>query len=102
MNAEKCTDFETLQSIIESMDCMASGGFSDIATIAKLALAAMEAPDAHVNIETYAKAFSVIWGKAEECYEACGSTAEQVGCGYTDTMSEHRSNARRQGGAITS
>lgn len=95
MSAEKCTDIGELQSAIEDMDCMATDAFGQISAIARLMLDAMENPTTGICMETFAKAITVICSKADEANDCVGNTAEQVGCGYVDAMSERRDEARR-------
>lgn len=82
-----------LRNAIHDMDCLSQGGFSSIAAIAKLALAALENPRTCNDLESIADALESILGTArdtENCINAC---AEGMGCHYVDEAQRRRWDA---------
>ena len=89
---------EDLRTAIEEMDGLAQGGFTEIAAMAKLALLAMEQPNAYTNggMDHVATMLSAIWGKALDIENCINSTAENVGCNCVDQAQRRRWNAQRR------
>jgi hypothetical protein len=50
-----------LRETIKLMDCLAQSGFSEISSIAKLALSYLETPDGYRHIDNIANALVAIW-----------------------------------------
>lgn len=88
-------DIKKLRSTVESMDCLAQDGFSEISNIAKLALAQLETPDGYRHPEMIARTLRSIWSKADDIENCINSEAEQVGCNYVDDAENRRLEARR-------
>lgn len=78
------------------MDCLSQGGFSEIASVAKLALSSLETPDGYRNLGNIVNALKAIRGKADDIQSCINSEAEQVGCNYTDDGQRRRRDALRQ------
>ena len=93
--SNKSTDLNKLQSVIEDMDALAQGGFSEISALAKLALAALQTPQGYRDIESIVQALQAIRGKAEDINNCINYTAETVGCNYKDERLYSRYGAQR-------
>lgn len=85
-----------LREAITEMDSMAQGAFSEIATVARLALASLETPRGCDDIESIAHVLSFIWGKALDAENCINSTAEGVACNYKDQSMLRRFDAKRK------
>jgi hypothetical protein len=85
-----------LREAITEMDSMAQDAFSEIATIAKLALASLETPEGYSNIEGIARVLNFICGKALDAENYINCTAEGVGCNYKDQAMLRRWDAKRK------
>lgn len=81
-----------LRDAIESMDSLSEIGFSEIASIAKMALAYLETPNVGFRIEDIANALSAIQWKAEDIKNCINCQAEEVGCNYVDEAKLRRLN----------
>lgn len=81
-----------LRDAIELMDSLSESGFSEIASIAKMALAYLEAPNVGLRIEDIANALSAIRGKAEDIKNCINYQAEEVGCNYVNEAQLRRLN----------
>ena len=81
-----------LRDAIESMDSLSESGFSEIASIAKMALAYLETPNVALHVEDIANALSAIQGKAEDIKNCINYQAEEVGCNYVDEAKIRRLN----------
>ena len=81
-----------LRDAIESMDSLSESGFSEIASIAKMALAYLETPNVALHVEDIANALSAIQGKAEDIKNCINYQAEEVGCNYVDKAKIRRLN----------
>lgn len=81
-----------LRDAIESMDSLSEIGFSEIASIAKMALAYLETPNVALHVEDIANALSAIQGKAEDIKSCINYQAEEVGCNYVDKAKIRRLN----------
>ncbi|MFT3818278.1 MAG: hypothetical protein QM750_11700 [Rubrivivax sp.] len=79
-----------LRATVEFMDGLSQDGFSQIATIAKLVLKSMEAPEGNTDLGAIAVALQAIWSMAEHMESCVSSTAEQVGCGHEDEAKSRR------------
>lgn len=75
---------EKLREAISEMDCASQGAFSEIATIAKLALASLETPNAYIDPECIAVVLAALWGKALDAENHINGLASEVGCSYKD------------------
>lgn len=89
-------EVQKLRNAVEFMDCLSQSGFSEIASIAQLALSSLETPDGYRHLDNIANALKAIWGKAEDIQNYISSEAEQVGCNYTDDDQRRRWDALRQ------
>lgn len=84
-----------LKSVINLIDGLAQSGFSEICSIATLALSYLETPRGHNNYEDIARALMAICDKAEDMEAQINSEAESVGCSYIDEGFNRRMNAKR-------
>jgi len=85
-----------LRRTVTAMDSVAQGAFSEIAAIAKLALASLETPAAYADPESMGIVLTLILDKAMGAEDHINSLAEKVGCNYIDQAERRRSDARRQ------
>ena len=79
-----------LRSAISDMDCMSQSGFSSIAAITKLALAALENPMTCNDIDSIAAALESIRSTAMDVENCIDATAEGVGCHYVVAAQRRR------------
>ena len=86
--------YEKLKATIETMDALSQEGFSEISTLASVALKLMETPDAYLWPETIAQLLTTIGNKASIIEDHINSEAESVGCDYKDQSIERRYEAR--------
>lgn len=93
--SNKSTDLHKLHGVIEDMDALAQGGFSEIRAIAKLALAALQTPEGYLYIENIVQALLAIQGKAEDINNCINCAAEDVGCNFKDERLYARYDAQR-------
>lgn len=84
---------DELKSVIYDMDYLSQCGFDEISSVAKLALIALESPNAYQNPEHIAKAFIVILGRAGDFMNAINCEAENVGSNYRDKRERARADA---------
>ncbi len=89
------TELETLQSTITTMDCHSQNGFSEIATLASIALNLMETEQAYLSPETIAQLLTTIRDKAVETENIINVEAEEVGCNYVNEEAARRYEAKR-------
>lgn len=89
-------EVEKLRAAVNFMDCLSQGAFSEISSIAKLALAYMETPDGYRHPDNIAQALRAIWGNADDIQNCINSEAARVGCNYTDDAERRRWEAYRQ------
>lgn len=90
---------EQLCSVIKDMDGLAQSAFSEIASLARLALLAMEQPATYGNggsMDAIARVLSTIKGKAEDIDNCINSMEEGVGCNYIDDAQRRRWDASRK------
>lgn len=90
---------EQLRNAISEMDGLAQSAFSEIASMATLALLAMEQPSTYANgcaMDAIAHALSAIKSRALDIDNCINSTAEGVGCNYVDAAQRRRWDARRK------
>lgn len=87
--------YENLQDTINTIDSLSQDGFSEISTLAGLALKFMETPDAYLCPETISRIFRTIRLKADDIENVINCEAENVGCNYKDKSRERRYQARR-------
>lgn len=90
------TELHPLRAAVADMDCLAQGGLRQIAAIARLALLAMESPEAYRNPDRLAAAFDAIWSIAEDIENSVGCRAEEVGLGHGDLAARRRGEAWSQ------
>ncbi|WP_342616963.1 hypothetical protein [Rhodoferax sp. GW822-FHT02A01] len=88
-------EIQKLHATVNLMDCLSQGGFSEISSIAKLALISLETPEGHRHLDNVVRALESIWGKADEIQNSINWEAEQVGCNYVDEAERRRQDARR-------
>ncbi len=88
-------EIQNLRAAVNAMDRLSQGGFTEIASIAKLALARLETPDGHQHIGDIANALKVIWGTADEIADCINFEAGNVGCNYVDESLRRRMAAEQ-------
>lgn len=89
-------EVQKLRNLVVDIDCLSQCGFSEISSIAKLALSRLETPDGHRHIDDIANALKAIWGKADEIKSCIYFQAEDVGCNYVDEAQQRRWDAKRE------
>lgn len=85
---------KSLRTAINEIDGYSQTGFSEVASIAKLALRALETPGGQQDIDSIAHALSAICARASDFSNLINSTAESVGCNYVDEPERRRRAAR--------
>lgn len=93
-------ELKDLRAAIHDMDALAQCVFSEIAGIARLALAALETPHGRDDMESLAAALGAICGRADDAENGINWRAEQVGCNYRDQAPARRFAARVQAEAM--
>jgi hypothetical protein len=88
-------DIERLRAVITDIDALCQGAFSEIASVAKLALIWLEQPASHRGAEVIAAALSTIYGKAKDAENLINCEAESVGCNFSDPATTRRHAAYR-------
>lgn len=88
-------ELQELRNAVSLIDCLSQGGFSQISSIAKLALSRLETPGGYQHIDDIANALESIWVKADDIQNCINCEAEQVGCNYIDEAERRRWNAQR-------
>ena len=71
-------EVQNLRNAVELMDCLSQSGFSEISSIAKLALYHLETSDGYRHLDNI-----------------INSEAEQVGCNYVDDAQRRRWDVQR-------
>ena len=87
---------EQLSSAVTDMDRMAQSAFSEIATFANMALAAMEKPESCADTEGLATVLKAIFERAVSAVDDINAMAEGVGSNYKDPSERRRYDARRK------
>lgn len=85
-----------LCSAIVDMDRMAQDAFSEISTMAQLALVSLETPKAYTNLESMATVLKAIFERAVDAEDDINAMAEGVGSNYKDPSERRRADARRK------
>lgn len=88
-------EVQKLRNVVEFIDSLSQGGFSEISSIARLALSRLEAPDGYRHLDDIANALSAIMDKADDIQNCINSEAERVGCNYVDDAKRRRWDAQR-------
>lgn len=86
-------DPRQLRRVIYDVDCLAQGGLSEIRAIAQLTLAAMESRDNYPDQAVIALALRTIWGTASSVSDCISTSADEVGCAYSDEDHLRRQDA---------
>lgn len=84
-----------LRTAVQSIDSLSQAGFSEIATIAKFALAWLETPEGYRHTDNIAYALRAIWNTADDIQNCINVQADEVGCGHVDDAQQRRWEARR-------
>jgi hypothetical protein len=79
-------EVQKLCATIINMDALSQEGFSEIASIASLALLGLEAPGGRRHIDDVINALKAIRGKAYDIKDCIDNEAENVGCKYVDKV----------------
>ncbi len=90
----KSADVGRLQVALEDIDALAQGGFGQIESIARLALAALQTPEGYLRPEAIVQALIAIRDKAAEVENCINWAAEEVGCNYRDEKLAQRRQVR--------
>jgi len=77
-------DLKALRGALNTIDGLSQDGLSQIATMARLALVALEHPQGHQIPELMFHTLRAIWGKAEDLENCINVEAERVGCNFVD------------------
>ena len=88
---------EELRNTISEIDCLAQDAFSKIASMAQLALLAMEQPRTYANgcfMDSIAQMLNAIASEAQNIENCINATAEGVGCNYVDDAQRRRWDAQ--------
>ncbi|WP_297326100.1 hypothetical protein [Nitrosomonas sp.] len=89
-------EVEALRNKIIDIDALSQSGFSQIESIAHLALLSLQTPDGYRHIRDIAFALEAIRHKAQDIQSCINSTAEDVDCNYIDESKHLRMNAHRE------
>lgn len=84
---------EQLRIVITDMDALAQGGFGQIASMARLALLALEQPGTYSSMsgmDAIAGVLAAIKSKAEDIDNCLNALAEGVGCNHEDSTQRKR------------
>ena len=92
-------DIQNFKSVIFDMHAMSQGGLSKIASIARLALAALETPSNVRKDEDIANALTAIWHLADDSENCISCRAEDAGSDYVDGRLSRRRAANVQAAA---
>lgn len=84
------TEIKELRTALINVDAFSQSAFSEIASIASLALSCLESPEGYRRMDDIANALVVIRNKANETEDCINSHAEQVGCNYVDESRRRR------------
>ena len=96
MATEIVKDVHKLQAAITDMNALAQDGFSEIASIARLAAKSLETPEGYRNWDDVAHAFKTIWCEALEIKDYINNEAEGVGCNHVNAAERRRWAALRE------
>lgn len=86
---------EQLREAVTEIDSMSQTAFTEIATIASLALDLLETPRAYKDPEILACVFKSILGKAKDAENYINCMAESVACNHQDPALHRRYEAVR-------
>ena len=93
---DKTYTTEKLCEVIEGIDCLSQQGFSQIGSIARLSLLALESPGRSFgDSEDVASALKAIWSISENIQNSINCESEDVGCAYLDEGMLRRFDAIR-------
>ncbi len=84
------TEIQKLRDTIQLLDNFSQHGFSQIASIARLALESLKVPEASHAMDDIANALEAILDKAEYVEGCINSEAESFGCNYIDRDQRQR------------
>lgn len=93
-------EIKELRTALINVDAFSQSAFSEIASIANLALLCLETPEGYRRMDDIANALVTIRNKANETENCINSQAEQVGCNYVDEVRQRRWDAERMAQAI--
>lgn len=91
---------EELRGVITDMDALSHGGFGQIASMARVALLALEQPSTYASassMNAIAGVLAAIQCKAEDVDNCLNAMAEGVGCNHEDSTQRKRLDAMRKG-----
>ena len=91
-----------ISEVITEMDCAAQGAFTEIATIAKMALESLEHQVGFVDPDRIAIILKFIWARSVDAENSVNSLASDVGLSYVDEAMHRRSDARHKAKKSTS
>lgn len=90
------SEVQELRNTVEFMDCLSQDGFSEISSIAQLALSILETPDGYRRLDNIANALRAIWVRADDTLNCINYEAEKLGCNYKNEARRRRSAALSQ------
>lgn len=93
--ANESPEIKGLKAVITQIDELSSNGLSEIAAVAKMALAWMEMPKGYSDTEVIAAALKCIWEKADTIENSISYEADQVGCAISHDQMRRRFEAKR-------
>ncbi len=88
-------EVNALRGKITDIDALSQSGFSQIESIAQLALIALQTPEGYRCIDDIYVALEAIRHKAQDIQNCINSEAENVGCNYIDDAQRRSWDAQR-------
>ncbi|MDP4075226.1 hypothetical protein [Acidovorax sp. A1169] len=79
-----------LRESVELMDAFSQDGFTEIATLARLALRSLEAPAGYLHLDDIGHALQAIHAAAVQARESIHDEAGRVDCGHVDEAAQRR------------
>lgn len=83
-------DIEELQSVITQIDSYSQESFSEIATLARLTIKAIESGTCVNPLDDTLNVLRMIWGKADDIRNLINCEAEGVGCNYISETTKQK------------
>ena len=81
-SAAHTPEVKRLRDAITGIDAISQGGFTDIATVAQMALLWLESPNKATHMDVVIQALKLIWCRAEDAEDDINRVAEDVGCNF--------------------
>jgi hypothetical protein len=93
-------DNDTLKSTINDIDGLSQEGCSGIVAGATMALAYLKTKEAYIDMETIARALTLIRTMAQHTEDCINAEAESAGCNMKDSDAVERAAAHREALAV--